>query len=303
MLAPTGPLRPTPSVVDFLQPTSLDDALALKAERPASVPIAGGTDVMVDVNFGRLRPDAILDLTRIAELDEVSVEDGHLRLGAGVAYARVLDELAGDLPGMALVARSLGSPQIRNRATIAGNLGTAAPAGDCHPVLLACGAQVEAKSLARGSRMIAIDDFFLGPGLHALDSDELIAAVWLPRSSGRQQFAKIGRRGAMVTAVCSFGLAIDPDRERVGTGMGSAGPTPMRAREAEDFLSGLLSEDRLWESDAPLPESAAERFGELVAAAARPVDDERGAARYRRHALGVLAKRTLAWSRHPEAVA
>jgi CO/xanthine dehydrogenase FAD-binding subunit len=283
--------------VDFLQPTSLDEALTLMAEHPGVVVMAGGTDLMVDVNFGRLRPEAIVDLTRIPELDDVSVENGHLRVGARISYTRVLEELAADLPGLALVSRGLGSPQIRNRATIAGNLGSALPTGDCHPVLMACRAEVEAASRDRGARRIAVDDFFVGSGQHALEPDELITAVRIPRSSGRQQFAKVGRRGGMVTAVCSFGLAIDAEHELVGTGLGSAGPTPVRASEAEEFMSGVLTERGMWESDSPLPESAVEHFGDLVSAAALPVDDERGSAEYRRHVLGVLARRTLAWSR------
>jgi CO/xanthine dehydrogenase FAD-binding subunit len=255
---------------------------------------------MVDVNFDRLRPEAIIDLTGISELDEVSVEDGWLRLGAGVSYTRLLDELGDEAPGLALAARSIGSPAIRNRATLAGNLGSASPAGDCLPVLLACRAEVEAVSLERGSRRIAIDDFFVGPRRNALEADELIAATWLPRTPGRQQFAKVGRRNAMVKAVCSFAISLDAEQERVGTGIGAAGPTPLRATEAEAFLGDALSKDGLWESDSQLPESVLTRFGELVAAAARPIDDARGSADYRRHAVGVLAQRTLAWAREGE---
>jgi CO/xanthine dehydrogenase FAD-binding subunit len=111
----------------------------------------------------------------------------------------------------------------------------------------------------------------------------LIAAVWMPRATGPQQFAKVGTRNAMVIAVCSFALDLG---ERVRTCIGSAGPTPIRAREAEAFAESLSS----------LTEDDAARFGELVAAAASPIDDVRGTAAYRRHALGVLAKRTLTWA-------
>jgi CO/xanthine dehydrogenase FAD-binding subunit len=100
----------------------------------------------------------------------------------------------------------------------------------------------------------------------------------------------------MVIAVCSFALRIDPVRRRVGTGIGSAGPTPLRAPAAEEFLAQLLDEREAWHADQPIGESARRRFGELVAAAAQPIDDHRGTAAYRRHALGVLASRTLAWA-------
>jgi CO/xanthine dehydrogenase FAD-binding subunit len=281
--------------MEFLQPRSLPDALAIMAERPDAVPIAGGTDVMVELNFDRRRPEAILDLTRVPELGAWDRSDGGVRVGAGVTYTRAIAELAGDLPGLAIAARTVGSPQIRNRGTIGGNLGSASPAGDCHPPLLAVGAEVEVASVG-GARRVPIDEFFTGPKQSALEPDELICAVHLPAATGPQQFAKIGTRNAMVIAVCSFGLALDPAGGRVGTGIGSAGPTPLRAGEAEEFLEGVLSSEDLWSSRAPLGEAAVARFGELVAAAARPIDDVRGTAAYRVHALEVLARRTLAWA-------
>jgi CO/xanthine dehydrogenase FAD-binding subunit len=281
--------------MEFLQPRSLPDALAIKAERPDAVPIAGGTDVMVELYFDRRRPEAILDLTRVPELAAWDRSDGRVRVGAGVTYTRAIAELAGDLPGLAIAARTVGSPQIRNRGTIGGNLGSASPAGDCHPPLLAVGAEVEVAS-ADGTRRVPIDEFFTGPKQSALEPDELICAVHLPAATGPQQFAKIGTRNAMVIAVCSFGLALDPAGGRVGTGIGSAGPTPLRAGEAERFLEGVLDAEGLWASRGPLGAAAAERFGELVAAAARPIDDVRGTAAYRSHALGVLARRTLGWA-------
>ena len=281
--------------MDFLQPTSLREALEVKAERPEALPIAGGTDVMVELNFDRGRPAAILDLTRVAELAAWDRDGGRCRVGAGVTYSRAIQELATALPGLALAARTVGSPQIRNRGTIGGNLGSASPAGDCHPPLLATGAEVELVSVA-GTRWLPLQEFFTGPKQSALRPDELIAAVHVRVADGPQQFAKIGTRNAMVIAVCSFALALDPEHRRVGTGIGSAGPTPLRAGDAERFLRDVLDEEGRWESRAPLGEAAAARFGELVGAAARPIDDVRGTAAYRVHALGVLARRTLGWA-------
>jgi CO/xanthine dehydrogenase FAD-binding subunit len=244
--------------MEFLQPRSLHDALAAKAERPEAVAIAGGTDVMVELNFDRRRPEVVLDLSRVGELAAWDRQDGRLRVGAGVTYTRAIAELAGDLPGLAIAARTVGSPQIRNRGTIGGNLGSASPAGDCHPPLLATGAEVEVASTG-GSRRIPIDQFFTGPKTSALAPDELICAVHLAAAPGPQQFAKIGTRNAMVIAVCSFALALDPGRGRVGTGIGSAGPTPLRARDAEAFLQGVLESEGLWASRAPGGGAAAPR--------------------------------------------
>jgi CO/xanthine dehydrogenase FAD-binding subunit len=282
--------------MEFLQPRSLPEALAIKAERPEAVPIAGGTDVMVELNFDRRRPEVVLDLTRVPELADWSRSDGGVRVGAGVTYTRMVAELAGDLPGLAVAARTVGSPQIRNRGTIGGNLGSASPAGDCHPPLLAGGAEVEVASASGGPRRIPVESFFTGPKESALAPAELICAVHVPAATGPQQFAKVGTRNAMVIAVCSFALALDASRRRVGTGIGSAGPTPLRAVAAESFLQEELSSEGLWESRGPLEEAAVGRFGELVAGAARPIDDVRGTAAYRVHALGVLARRTLTWA-------
>jgi CO/xanthine dehydrogenase FAD-binding subunit len=281
--------------VEFLRPGSWPEALAAKAELPAAAPLAGGTDLMVEINFDRRRPEALLDLNPVRELADWSVEGGELVLGATLPYSRVITELGEELPGLAMASRTVGSPQIRNRGSIGGNLGSASPAGDTHPVLLALDATVEVAS-ARGSRLIPVDDFYLGPKRSALAPDELIRAVRIPTGSGPCQFAKVGTRNAMVIAVCSFAVALHPATGSVRTGIGSAGPTPLRAAAAEEFLAGELASAGQWESRTELPAVVAARFGELVGQAAAPIDDVRGTARYRRQALAVLARRTLTWA-------
>jgi CO/xanthine dehydrogenase FAD-binding subunit len=265
--------------MDFLRPTTLEEALAMKSAVPEAVPIAGGTDVMVELNFDRRRPPALLDLTAVASLAEWGSDGDVLRLGAGVPYRRIIDEAADRLPGLAMAARTVGSPQIRNRGTVGGNL--------------ACAAVVEVASV-RGVRRVPVAEFFTGPKRSVLATDELITAVLVPPAAGPQQFAKVGTRNAMVIAVCSFALALDPVARRVGTGIGSAAPTPVRAPDAEDLLAAELP----WESRGPLDDGLARRFGELVGAAAVPIDDVRGTAAYRRHALSVLARRALGWAWH-----
>src|SRR5690348_12173683 len=252
------------SDMEFSRPATWADALAMKAEQPAAVAIAGGTDVMVDINFDRVRPTALLDLTGISELAEWSADGTVIRLGAGVPYARVISELGGRLPGLAMASRTVGSPQIRNRGTVGGNLGAASPAGDAHPPLLAAYAQVEVES-ARGRRLIPAADFYTGVKRNALAPDELISAVLITPPAGPQQFCKIGTRNAMVIAVAAFSLALHPDNGTVGTGIGSAAPTPRRATAAEEFLAQALAEAGLWESRGPLPEATAARFADLAA--------------------------------------
>jgi len=281
--------------VDFLQPSTWADALAAKAAHPDAMPIHGGTDVMVGINFDHFRPTALLDLTRVGDLAECGTADGAVRLGAGVTYSRIITELGGSLPGLAMASRTVGSPQIRNRGTVGGNLGTASPAGDAHPPLLAAQAEVEVASV-RGTRRIPVERFFTGVKRNDLARDELISAILIAPPSGPQQFCKIGTRNAMVIAVAAFSIALHPDRQAVGTGIGSAAPTPRRAPQAETFLAAALAEDGLWESRGALPPSTITRFGELVSAAAAPIDDVRGSARYRLHSLSVMARRALQWA-------
>jgi CO/xanthine dehydrogenase FAD-binding subunit len=281
--------------VEFVQPLSMSEALEAKNAHPEAVPIRGGTDVMVELNFARSRPGVVLDLSRVEELEEWGTEDGLLRVGAGVSYTRIIEELGDRLPGLAMASRTVGSPQIRNRGTVGGNLGTASPAGDGLPPLYASDAEVEVVSVD-GSRKMPVVDFVRGPKQNALAPNELISAFYVAPAGGPQQYSKIGTRNAMVIAVCAFGLALHPERRRVGACVGSAGPTPIRAEEAERFVQGVIEEGGLWESRAAIPAAALRRFGELVAGAVRPIDDVRGTAEYRRHSVGVLARRALGWA-------
>jgi CO/xanthine dehydrogenase FAD-binding subunit len=279
--------------MDFLYARSWDEALAAKARRPDAVPISGGTDLMVDLNFDRRRPEALLDLNGVAELTDWQRVNGQVRIGAAVSFTRVIDEIGSLVPGLAIASRTVGSPQIRNRGTLAGNLATASPAGDALPPLVVADATVEVAS-ARGARSVAVREFFTGPKRSVLEADELIRAVLVPVAEGPQQFAKVGTRNAMVISVCSFAIALHPSRRTVAGCIGSAGPTVLPTPDAEEFLQGELA--GLWDSGAQLDEAVAVRFGELAGAHARPIDDVRGTADYRRHAVAVLARRTLHWA-------
>jgi CO/xanthine dehydrogenase FAD-binding subunit len=272
-----------------LAATSLDEALELRAEHPAALPVAGGTDVLVALNAGA-RHEGYLDLTRVPELAEWRRADDVVVLGAGVTYTRIITELAGQLPGLAHASRTVGSAQIRNRGTLGGNLATASPAGDGLPPLVAAGAQVELASRA-GRRTLPVAEFLTGPKRSALGPDELVVAVRIPAAGGPQVFSKIGSRNAMVIAVASLALDVDAARRRVGVALGSVGPTTIDATAAAAFLAGI----DVWDRD-PTPAEAAE-FARLAADAARPISDHRGSAAYRRHAIGVMAARALQWAR------
>ena len=282
--------------MDFLRPASWEEALAAKAEHPTAVPIAGGTDVMVEINFDHRRPEYLLDLNRVGDLYEWETGEDSVRLGASVPYSTIMEQRRAEVPGLARASHTVASPHIRNRGGVGGNLGTAAPAGDAHPALLAAGAEGEVASAARGTRLIPIDDFYTGVKRNALEPDELIRAVHVKKADGPQQYSKVGTRNAMVIAVCAFGLALHPETRTVRTGIGSAAPTPVRAKAAEEFLNAALAEGGCWDNGKIITPSVAKQFADLCAAACNPIDDVRGTASYRRHAVGVMARRTLTWT-------
>jgi CO/xanthine dehydrogenase FAD-binding subunit len=259
--------------VEVLTPQTLDEALALKAEQPEAVPIHGGTDVMVTLNFDRERPDTLLNLNEVAELRGWGRDNGTLRLGSGLTYSEAMGAgVAKVLPALAEAARTVGSPQIRNRGTLGGNLGTASPAGDALPPLLVYEAEVVVASAERGIRVVPVVRFLTGPKQNALLPDELIVAVRLEPREMRQTFMKVGPRNAMVIAVVSLCLAVDREAREIRVSYGSAGPKPGLVRVALDQADELV---------------------EMVARDASPIDDVRGTADYRVHALKVLTGRAL----------
>ena len=270
---PEARALPIDHLVEVITPRTLDEALRLKSERPDARPIAGGTDLLVELNFDRARPETILNLAEVPELKGWRRDNGSLRLGAGLTYTEAMKpELAELLPALAEASRTVGSPQIRNRGTIGGNLGTASPAGDAIPPLLISEASVEVASV-RGTRTVGLESFVTGVKRNALEPDELIVAVKVRSGIGSQTFMKVGPRNAMVIAVVSLAVRADRERGLVWASFGSASPVPKLVF-------------------APIEEAA--DFPDLVANAASPIDDVRGTAAYRRHALRILTKRALA---------
>jgi CO/xanthine dehydrogenase FAD-binding subunit len=282
--------------VDVLLPRTLDEALEIKARHPETVAIAGGTDLMVELNFDRRRPSRMMDVSRLPELGAWRRENGAVFLGAGVTYARIIRELSEFVP-LVQASRTVGSPQIRNRGTVGGNLGTSSPAGDALPVLAAYDAEVVLARAGRQPRALPFERFMLGPKKTALAPDELILGARWRVKQGPGSFSKVGPRNAMVIAVASVCLVLDEARRAVRVALGSVGPTILRAAEAEALAAHAMAEAGLWDDpEAAVSDEVLGHFADLVAGAARPIDDVRGTTVYRRHVCRVLARRALAWA-------
>jgi CO/xanthine dehydrogenase FAD-binding subunit len=279
--------------VAVLTPGSLDDALDALARHPDALVLAGGTDLMVEVNEAHRRltgEETVVAVGRVPEL-RTWIHDPleqHVRLGAGVTYGELESgPLAALLPALAQAARTVGSPQIRAAATIGGNLATCSPAGDGLPVLVALEAAVELMG-PDGTRTMPVAEFMLGVKRTARRPGELISAVTVPLLDGWQGYAKVGVRNAMVIAIASSCLAVDLPMRSVRLALGSVAPTIVRAPDAEAFAAGSVD----WDG-AVVSADAAVRFGELAGAASSPIDDHRATAAYRRRAVEVLAGRLL----------
>ena len=262
-------------VMEFTAAHDLPEALDLKAQQPEAQLLAGGTDLMVEVNLAHHRPPAVLSLRRVEELRDLTSE----RIGAGVTWAR-LEESA--YTALAQAARTVGSPQIRAAGTIGGNVGTASPAGDGLPWIAAANAEIVVESKERGERIIPWRDFFVGVKRTSLASDEVITSVTVPADlPDAQEFAKVGSRNAMVISTVSCVVMRGDDGFRVA--LGSVAPTPMRAKRAEEMIN----------AESVISESVLTEFARIVSDEVQPITDHRSTETYRRHAAGVLARRLV----------
>jgi CO/xanthine dehydrogenase FAD-binding subunit len=273
-------------------PRSLEAALAALRAEPEAHLLAGGTDLMVEVNAGHRRPPAVIALSRVAELRGVSVDTaaGYMRIGASTTYAEFARPPISDHhPALAAAARTVGSPQIRNAGTLGGNVGTASPAGDTLPVLAALDATIELMSIDGMTRLVPWREFFVGVKRTSRLAHELIAAVRVPLLDSRQDYLKVGTRNAMVISVAGVALVVDLGGRNVRVGLGSVGPVPLRATDAEQWVSEHID----WDARSVPDPRTYETFGAMVAGASKPIDDHRSTADYRRHAIGVMAQRAL----------
>jgi CO/xanthine dehydrogenase FAD-binding subunit len=279
--------------VGVLVATTLHEAVTALGAHPDALVLAGGTDLMVEVNEAHRSlagDETVVAVNRVAELRAWSVDTPTrlVRLGAGVTYAELARPPLSDLlPALGQAARTVGSPQIRNAATLGGNLATCSPAGDGLPVLAALDAVVELLG-PDGSRSMPVGEFMTGVKRTARRPGELLTAVTVPLLDGWQGYAKVGVRNAMVIAIAGACVAVDTPGRSVRIALGSVAPTIVRAPEAEAFADAAVD----WDAGAA-SDDVVTRFAALAAAAARPIDDHRASAAYRRRAVEVLAGRLL----------
>ena len=269
-----------------LTPTSIAEATELLSRHPGAQILGGGTDFMVEVNFNHRKPETVLSLAALRELRTWHETEDEVFIGAGVTWHDIeKGPISLVLPALAEAARTVGSPQIRAAGTIGGNLGTCSPAGDGLPVLAALDARVHLVS-PTGVRVLPFPEFMVGPKRNARAADEIISGVSVPRPDGYQGYAKVGVRNAMVISIASACLVIHADRVRVA--LGSVGPTVIRAHSAEKWLDELQAVP-----GRAVTAAVAAEFGRRVAEEARPIDDHRSTAAYRRHAVSVISRRLL----------
>ena len=272
-------------------PRNVDELVEVFQNHPSAKLLAGGTDFMVEVNLHGRKPDTMISLRQVKELNEWSVRTSQARItiGAGVPYAEMeVGEIARLVPALAQAARTVGSPQIRAAGTLGGNLGTCSPAGDSLPVLAALNATIHVIG-PEGNRDIDFVDFMVGVKKNCLQPSEFVHSVSMPIVDGWQGYAKVGTRNAMVISTASACLVRDSDEGFVSIALGSVGPTIIRAHNAEAWLMKTTS----LRTGAQLEASVAQEFGRRVSLESRPIDDHRSTADYRRHAIGVLAQRLL----------
>ena len=274
--------------MEFLIATTSEEVCTLLAEDPARKILAGGTDFMVEVNFRHRDPTAVIAIDRVPELRQWRHDGDSVLIGSCVTYREIeRGPLSTLVPALAQSARTIGSPQIRNAGTIGGNLGTASPAGDMIPVLLALNATVTIRSIS-GSRTVSIDNLITGVKKTSLAENEFIESVKVPILRGSQEFLKVGPRNAMVISIASLAMVTDMDRKTIAVALGSVTAAPCRATEAEKYIENFVD----WETMTVDP-AAISTFRKLVSNASSPITDHRSSANYRRHTVSVLGERAL----------
>ncbi len=267
-------------------PRSIDECFAIRNEHPSAVLLAGGTDVLARLKDSLDWPP-LIDISRVEELKGISAGDGHIRVGALTTYTEIThsDIIAQRAGVLAQAAQTVGSPQIRNRGTIGGNLANASPAGDTIPPLYVLDAAIELVS-EKGSRTIPVTDFFTGPGKTVLQPREMIASVRIPINEGwRGVFVRLGQRAALAISKVSLAVCVKAtnghiDQARIS--LGAVAPTVIRAPRTEELLAG-----------ADLSDDLIKKACEMIREEASPITDIRSVAEYRRDMCGVLLERGL----------
>jgi len=291
-VAQAQPPPSTGALGSYFSPTTLSAALALKVQHPDATWIAGATDLGVALSHGHAVAPAFIALDRVAELQQLQIDESAVRIGAGVSLSRLEQQLAGIFPALDQMLSWFAARQVRNRATLGGNLGSASPIGDLLPVLLALDANVQVRG-PRGERRIGIDEFFLDYRKTALAADELIVAVTLPRNTlakparSAQAACKVAKRQTDDISIVAAVFVIDRDGDlrvqRARLAYGGVAAIPLRARGVESFLHGRVLDD------ATVAAAATQ-----LRAAFTPLSDHRASADYRRALCANLFARFVA---------
>jgi len=273
---------------DYLAPKSLAEALEMMSDRPEATPLAGGTDILVQMKEGRRSVEALLSLKRVPEVHQYA-HNGTLTFGSAVTVGQIAanQQVQQDYTALAIGAGLIGSVQIRNVATVGGNLCNAAPSADTAPPLLVLGAQVVIAG-AQGERTVSLETFFLGPGHTVLQPGELLKEIVVPQPadhSGSFYVRHIPRARmglAVVGAAAAITLGVDGTITDTRLALGAVAPMPMRATAAEALLP-----------DHTLTDDLLQEVGATAAQEAAPVGDLRASAEYRHHLVNVLTQRAL----------
>ncbi len=276
--------------VDYLSPTTIGEVLEfmqLHQDKRYKL-LAGGTDLIVRMKESIEKPEVLIDLSHVEELARIEERTNAIHLGAMVTCARIISSELLNQRAEILVAacQRMGSPQIRSRATLGGNIANASPAGDTIPPLLALGASLELQSHS-GSRTVPLDDFFRGPGETILAPDELIIAIQFPKPAPEEKgfFLKLGQRSAMSVSKISVTGQLHLNMGQIAwarIAYGAVASTPIRAHAVEDFLRGK-----------PLTPATIQQAAELAQQTVSPITDIRSTESYRRKMSSVLLRRGL----------
>jgi carbon-monoxide dehydrogenase medium subunit len=273
---------------DYFAPQTLSNAIELLTRYNGEARVvAGGTDLLLKLKAGTLAPQAVINIKRIPELQGLSEGfNSHLTLGALTTLEEIRRSpiVREQYPALAHAASTMASMQIRNLATVGGNLCNAAPSADLAPILIAFGSIAHVTG-PNGDRMLPLEIFFVGPGVSDLKRGELLVSIEVPRPIGPATYLKCSPRRCMDIAVVGVGLVIHLDNNLCTDArviLGAVAPTPLRARRAEaELIGGPLNPDRI------------DRAAKIAAEESKPIDDMRGTAWYRRHMIEVLTRRGL----------
>lgn len=264
---------------DYYRPSSLNECLELLDRlRGQARILAGGTDLLVRLKHDMVKENSIIDITRLNELHGISNDMGYIHIAPLTTHSEILDsDICNKLPVLKMACSSVGSPQIRNRGTIGGNVINASPAGDTIPALFVHGAVMKLKSV-NGERMVPVEEFYAGPGRTVMKDNEILVDISVPEASDGDKgfFKKLGQRNALAISIVSVAVILKINEqnniiEKASVAVGAAAPTVIRCTEAERLMTGMLMND---------PDKIRE-IADCIRDMVSPISDVRASAVYR----------------------